>query len=121
MRPSWYATTLAFLALSAALAWGQQGVEITQGPQVEEVSNDSARINWETNVPAQTLVRYGTDPNNLNQQATVSWTSTSHSAQLQDLQPGTTYYYQVTASLPGRYRSRTSGSSSRKSRYILQF
>lgn len=86
---------LAF-TLAGAAAFGQtQNVQITRGPSIQNVTQDSATVSWSTDVPAGTVVKYGTDPNNLDQTAEESWGGTNHSAQLKNLQPGTTYYYQV--------------------------
>lgn len=70
-------------------------VQITQQPKVEFANQNSAKIAWSTNVQAGSVVKYGTDPNNLSQTATAPWGGTTHRVQINNLQPGTTYYYQA--------------------------
>lgn len=72
-----------------------QNAQITQGPVVEFVSDNSAVIAWSTNVPANTVVKYGMDPNNLTQTAEAPWGKTTHRVNITGLQPNTTYYLQV--------------------------
>jgi phosphodiesterase/alkaline phosphatase D-like protein len=99
-------TTLLFALILSLSLWsfaqaqgtGQeraQAAQITQGPKVEHVDNNSAVIAWSTNVSASSVVRYGTDRNNLDQRATAPWGGITHRVTLKNLQPGTTYYYQV--------------------------
>src|SRR6266404_5961133 len=82
------------LALTACLM-AQQAVQITQGPRVESVSGDTAIVAWSTNANAGTQVRYGTDPNNLSQTAQAPWGGVTHRVTISNLQPNTTYYFQV--------------------------
>lgn len=87
---------LVALVLCGTAAFAQtQNVQMTNGPSVQNVGQNSATVTWSTSVPASTVVKYGTDPNNPNQTSQQSWGGTNHSAQLTNLQPGTTYYYQV--------------------------
>jgi phosphodiesterase/alkaline phosphatase D-like protein len=88
------------LALSpsmAAQASTQSGaVQITNGPIIETADSNSAMIAWSTNQPSSSRVWYGTDANNLTQQAESPYaTGTTHRVQLKNLQPNTTYYFQV--------------------------
>jgi hypothetical protein len=73
----------------------RSGVEITQQPRVENASDNSAVIAWSTNVQAGTRVMYGTDRNHLSQTATAPWGAITHRVELKNLQPNTTYYFQV--------------------------
>ena len=70
---------------------------ITHGPVVESVNANSAVIAWTTNVSAGTVVRFGTDPNNLNNGAAMPWGGYTHRVTLQNLQPDTTYYLQASS------------------------
>ena len=70
-------------------------VEITQQPRVESTGDNSATVMWSTNVQAGSRIRYGTDRNNLSQTATAPWGGVTHRVELKNLQPNTTYYYQV--------------------------
>jgi phosphodiesterase/alkaline phosphatase D-like protein len=70
-------------------------VKITNGPVIENVTDTTAVIAWSTNVSAGTVLRYGTDPNRLDQIASMPWGGLTHRVNLKDLTPGTTYYYQA--------------------------
>lgn len=70
-----------------------QSVKITHGPVVELITDSTAQIAWSTNVNAGTLVHYGTDPNNLNQKASMPWGGLTHRVVLKHLNPATTYYF----------------------------
>ncbi len=94
--------TLAIAVFSLAVAcWvvaqtpGQE--QITNGPTVESVTSNSAVIAWSTNAGGGSIVKYGTDQNNLNQTAQSPYEKGggTHRVTLKNLQPGTTYYYQV--------------------------
>jgi hypothetical protein len=90
--------TFALAAWCAAQAGpGAQAEQITNGPTVEGVTANSATIAWSTNTGGSSVVRYGTDPNNLNQTGQSPWAAAgqTHRVQLSNLQPGKTYYYQV--------------------------
>jgi Purple acid Phosphatase, N-terminal domain len=70
-------------------------VRITHGPVVENVTDTTAVIAWSTNVNAGTLLRYGTDPNHLDQTAGMPWGGLTHRVNLKDLKPDTKYYFQA--------------------------
>src|SRR5512142_273830 len=72
-----------------------QNAQITKGPTVENVTGNSAVIAWSTNVNASTVLKYGTDRNNLNQTAEAPWGGLTHRVTLHNLQPNTTYYFDV--------------------------
>lgn len=57
------------VGVAAAKNQGTQNMQITKGPVLEMVGDTSAVIAWSTNVPGSTVVKYGTDPNNLTQTA----------------------------------------------------
>jgi phosphodiesterase/alkaline phosphatase D-like protein len=82
------------LLLAATVAFAQD-VTITKGPVVEHASADSAVIAWSTNVSSSTVVKYGTDQNNLSQTAQAPWGSLTHRVTIKNLEPGKTYYFQV--------------------------
>jgi hypothetical protein len=69
-------------------------ITITDGPRVGP-QDTNATIVWTTNKNASTYVRYGTDPNNLDQQYWRAGGETAHTAILSNLQPGTRYYFAV--------------------------
>ena len=72
-------------------------VNVNRGPVPQYVNQNTAVISWSTDKQSSSTVKYGTDPNNLNQTATGNW-GTNHQVQIQGLQPSTTYYYHVESS-----------------------
>jgi len=74
----------------------QSGAQkITNGPVIEYTSDHSAMIAWSTKYPGGTYLAYGTDQNNLSQRTEKSWGGTNHRLEIKNLQPATTYYFQV--------------------------
>jgi hypothetical protein len=69
--------------------------KVTNGPVIEYTSDHSAMIAWSTKDPAGTFIAYGTDSKNLNQRTEKSWGGTNHRLEIKNLQPSTTYYFQV--------------------------
>ncbi len=53
-------------------------VAITHGPVVENVTATTAIIAWSTNVNSGTTLRYGTDPNHLEEGAGMPWGGFTH-------------------------------------------
>jgi len=82
------------LLLLASVALAQE-VKITKGPVVEHTSADNAIVAWSTNVASSTVVKYGTDQNNLSQTAQAPWGGLTHRVTIKNLEPGKTYYFQV--------------------------
>jgi len=72
-----------------------QGLIITNGPVVENVTDTTAQIAWSTNVSSSTIVRYGADPVKLNGMASMPWGALTHRVQLKNLKPNTLYYFRV--------------------------
>jgi hypothetical protein len=81
-------------------------VEITEGPSLELYRNNEAIIRWTSNNPGGTdehwgVVKYGTDPHNLNLTAkghirlNREHPYTVFRVRLPGVQPGATYYYTV--------------------------
>jgi hypothetical protein len=69
---------------------------LVSGPQVVDIKTRSARIQWSTDRVSDTKVAYGTSSNNYQAaQAYQAAQVTSHSIELSNLQPGTTYYYRA--------------------------
>ncbi|HET8667113.1 MAG TPA: fibronectin type III domain-containing protein [Terriglobales bacterium] len=121
MRAFWTVATVAFLTL---WAWGataqtkQQNpnpsarerqqenaqekasgikdtVDIVSGPNVENLTKNSAALTWTTNKKAASRVMYGTDAKNPSQHAYKPGGSTQHRVELTNLKPGTTYHYEI--------------------------
>jgi phosphodiesterase/alkaline phosphatase D-like protein len=78
----------------------QNTVRITNGPLFEQIKTDSTTIAWSTNLPSSSLIRYGTDPYNLDQTAKAPWTPTTHRVVLHHLQPDTHYYFTIESTQP---------------------
>jgi hypothetical protein len=81
-------------------------VQIKEGPSLEKAWNNWAIITWTSNNPGGTdehlgVVRYGTDPKNLNRMAkspirlNKTHPDTVFRVRVPGLNPGTTYYYTV--------------------------
>lgn len=70
-------------------------LKITHGPSVEYTSANSAIVAWSTNVSSGTVVKFGTDRNDLSRKAEAPWGALTHRVTLKNLQPDTTYYFQV--------------------------
>ncbi len=79
----------------------QPKVNITDGPRLEGVGSTWAVIAWTTNAPSNSIVRYGYQPNVLNQTAEAPYADTekpgaqTHRVRLTNLHPNVTYYYVV--------------------------
>ena len=100
-----FATILlaAALAVSAAAAPKErekaQAVKIVDGPRIEGVGHNWAIIAWTTNTGGSTVVRYGTDANNLSQTAKAPYADNektkaqNHRVHLNNLKPNTKYFF----------------------------
>lgn len=96
-------TATVLLITAVALGVPQQGqLSITDGPRIEDVSARSAEIAWTTSTGGSSVIRYGTDPNNLNQTAQSAYSPArgpgehaTHRVKIANLQPNTTYYFVV--------------------------
>jgi phosphodiesterase/alkaline phosphatase D-like protein len=73
----------------------QDQFRITNGPVVENINGTSAVVAWSTDRPASSVVKYGTDPNKLDQTSQESWGATTHRVEIKNLQPNTQYYFNV--------------------------
>ncbi|MCS7014882.1 MAG: Ig-like domain-containing protein [Gemmatales bacterium] len=78
-------------------------------PAITNVTIDAkptqAIISWLTNEPADTLVAYGRDPNNLQSSVTLPDLVTRHQVTITGLLPNTTYYARLSSSDLSRNRS----------------
>lgn len=68
-------------------------VRITNGPVVEATGEKTATVAWSTNVDSSTTLRYGTAPARMDHAAQAPWGGTEHRVHIQNLKPGTTYYF----------------------------
>jgi len=94
--------SLIAMVLFALAAWAQKAERITDGPRVNQVTQTSAEIAWSTDAAGSSVVRYGTNPNNLSQIAQRPWGGAhepngdyNHTVWVKNLQPNTTYYFTV--------------------------
>jgi len=71
--------------------------QIIVAPKVTNITSISADIRWETDVSANSTVRYGTAPGQLGLTVNNSAQETVHFIRLTALKSGTTYYYTVTS------------------------
>jgi phosphodiesterase/alkaline phosphatase D-like protein len=91
---------LAMSATGLAKQGGKAGaVRITDGPRVEGVGPTWAVIAWTTNTGGSSVLRYGTDANNLGQTAQAPYSDNekskaqNHRVRIKGLKPGTKYYF----------------------------
>jgi phosphodiesterase/alkaline phosphatase D-like protein len=76
-----------------------QAVKITDGPRVEGTGPTWAVIAWTTNTGGSTVVRYGTNANNLSQTAKAAYADNektkaqNHRVHLKNLKPNTRYFF----------------------------
>lgn len=93
-----------------------KSVQIIEGPSIERGDDFLTIIRWTSNNPGgapehMAVVRYGTDPRNLNQIAkspirlNQNHPTTVFRVRLQGLKAGTTYYYRVDSAEAGSGRS----------------
>ncbi|HYX52137.1 MAG TPA: fibronectin type III domain-containing protein [Candidatus Limnocylindrales bacterium] len=77
--------------------------EVTHGPVLEYVTDHDAVIAWTTKQPYDMQIHYGTSPTSLTQASEVreNGKGTNHRVQLNNLQPSTTYYIQMTNNTGG--------------------
>jgi phosphodiesterase/alkaline phosphatase D-like protein len=74
---------------------GSENVHITMGPEIRNFNGSTATLYWETDRVGANDVRYGMSPNNLDQRAFERAGSRQHTAELNNLQPGQTYYFEI--------------------------
>jgi subtilase family serine protease len=74
-----------------------QALTITSGPSVS-ASQTSAQIQWDTNIPADSVVHYGVSAGNYTGTVSDSSLVTAHSLDLSGLTRHTFYYYEVSSS-----------------------
>ncbi len=84
----------------AQIAARAQTAGVTRGPAVEYVSDHDAVIAWTSKNPVDMKAHFGTAANSMTQTADAVENSrgTNHRVKLNNLQPDTIYYYQMTAS-----------------------
>jgi len=73
----------------------EANVNVIAGPIAQKITPNSAEVTWETNSPSSTILKYGTDPNNLQQTAQKPWGQQTHHVEISNLQPDTLYWVVV--------------------------
>ena len=121
-----------FVFLLTGLLWTlpvlaeRDPIRLTHGPMLGHVTADSVRGWARTSDPGEFLVRYGTQPNTLDQQSPTTTTrlndDNTGSMTLKSLEPDTAYHYQVVVNgrphgLPGRFRTLPSAATTRNQKY----
>lgn len=84
-----------FQTENANFAAQKARVYLTKGPVIEYINRTNAIVAWSTNVRSSSIVRYGTDPNNLNRTAQAPWGQETHRVEIKNLRPDTKYYFVV--------------------------
>ncbi len=70
-----------------------QGIAFTEGLTATNVTTTGFNVNWQTNIPGNTVLNYGTTPA-LGQMVALAGSKTVHSVPLTGLSPATIYYVQ---------------------------
>lgn len=73
---------------------------ITGVQATPETGGRSATIRWNTDIPADSRVDFGTDPGTLDRTASNAAVFLNHAVSLTGLEPETDYFYRVTSSAP---------------------
>jgi hypothetical protein len=82
----------ALLPLAAATLTAQQ---IVRGPYLQQGTPESIVVRWRTDVPAESVVKFGAEAANLDKQVATTWKTTEHIVILKGLTPSTQYHYSV--------------------------
>ena len=75
----------------------QDNTHITNGPIAEYLADNAVEIAWSTRGSTQMALRYGTDPDHMEQvvEAAQRGRGKTHHARIQGLRPDTKYFFQV--------------------------
>ena len=85
---------VSLLILVTSLGAQSQNV-VLRKPYLQKMAADQATIHWRTLLPGTASVRYGTTSGNLSSEEIGTVGLIDHSVTLNDLEPLTTYYYQI--------------------------
>ncbi|MCB1198478.1 MAG: metallophosphoesterase family protein [Deltaproteobacteria bacterium] len=86
---------LIFLCLPLSSSFA---LELKRGPYLQSGSDVQVTFAWRTDVNSNGLVKYGTDPNDLNQQKLSNSNVKDHFVTVTGLNPNTKYYYSIGSS-----------------------
>jgi hypothetical protein len=84
--------SLSLLALGCVTLSAQQ---IVRGPYLQQGTPGSVVVRWRTDVPVESVVKYGTTAGKLDQVTQTKWKTTEHIVALEGLAPATQYHYSV--------------------------
>ncbi len=86
------------ISLDLELTVSDDPVSMVRGPYLQQGTTSGMTVCWRTNGGSDALVKYGTDPNQLNQQVASANIQFDHKITLPNLQADTRYYYSVGSS-----------------------
>ena len=81
---------LGLLASATAFA-----AAVVRGPYLQLQTDDAITVRWRTDIATDSVVRYGTAVDNLDQAVSVPGSTTEHRVRLDGLPSGQQYYYSV--------------------------
>lgn len=84
------------VAIAVLFASGAEAAEFTKQPYLQHVTKTSIIICWETDKPATSTIRFGVTKNP-GESATIPNPDTFTEARIQNLSPGTEYFFEVNA------------------------
>jgi len=91
-------SSIILCVILSVVGWSQTpagAIKVIAGPIAQNVSDSQATIWWQTSQPSATVVKYGLAPDRLTDTAQQPWGDESHSVQLEDLKPNTTYFFEM--------------------------
>lgn len=80
---------------SAPVRFTAAAARVIRGPYLNLGTPTSLVVRWRTDFASDSVVRYGPDPGNLNQSASVAAITPEHEVPLTGLTPDTRYYYSI--------------------------
>jgi len=69
--------------------------EIARGPYLQKASSETITVKWRTTKPTESILRYGTNLNSLDQTINELTLKTNHEVEINGLDPNTVYYYEI--------------------------
>jgi Calcineurin-like phosphoesterase/Purple acid Phosphatase, N-terminal domain len=72
-----------------------------RGPYLQAMSTSGVTIMWRTDIPADSILLYGVDPETLTSQVSASTPTIDHQISLAGLQPNTEYFYAIGSTIGG--------------------
>ena len=92
----WLLLACALLVVQAlGMPLAQGAVTVTRGPYLQQGTTTSIVVQWRTDAPSDSRVRYGPDPASLTAVVDDSTVTTEHQVPLSGLLPDTRYYYSL--------------------------